>query len=64
MYFDGALNLEGAGARVLSSLLRGTTQVRLADTLLGLQQWNRVQSPDSQTPHSSVSWHQATTRFW
>jgi hypothetical protein len=38
MYFDGALNLEGTGAGVLIiSPQGGTTQVRLADTLQGLQ---------------------------
>jgi hypothetical protein len=38
MYFDGALNLEGTGAGVLIiSPQGGTTQVRPADTLQGLQ---------------------------
>jgi hypothetical protein len=38
MYFDGALNLEGTGAGVLIiSTKEGTTQVRPADTLQGLQ---------------------------
>jgi hypothetical protein len=65
MYFDGALNLEGAGLGVLLIFPQGySSSTSCRYTTRPPKQRCIVRSVDSQTSYSNVPWHQATTGFW
>jgi hypothetical protein len=64
MYFDDALNLEGAGAGVLlispqGEQLKYVLQIHYKASNNGAEYEALIQ-----TPYSSVPWHQATDSFW
>jgi hypothetical protein len=64
MYFDGTLNLEGAGAGILlispqGGQLKYVLQIHYKASSNGAEYEALIQ-----TPYSSVPWHQAITGFW
>jgi hypothetical protein len=63
MYFDGALNLEGAGAGVLLISPQGEQLKYVLQIHYKASNNGAKQSPNPRPPYSSVLWHQATTSF-